>query len=544
MAGRTEQAVKHALAKGFATASFDDETALAVLRGFDSLRVAVTVFDSRERLIYANAHYNYLFPSLPDRSALIGKPYEELVRLEVVGGETVGVRDVVAYVASRRTQFRDGEYRPRDIQLSDGRVVEIKARRTPAGGWIVLWTDATHARHLLGRLQSAIELSADAFAFYDRNDRLVMCSPGFAQLHAFGNSSDLVGRTAREIVEEAASRGVFKFEGDLRDWLERRSEAHNSPVGAMTLVTTAGVAYLVRERASQDGRVTVFTDVTDNRRVETALAEQTRALERTKRALDETKSEAKKQATYLADLTKKLDQAEADADTTKKTLLRTMSHELKTPLNAIIGFSDLLRTMAHKFTPEQIEEYASLINQGGTNLLKLLNQILDLTKIAAGRFELQRIAVDASAALLNAKSVHEEKAETKSIKIKTEDCPAGILVDADENAFNGILLHLVENAMSFTQQGGEVRLVVSAKDGWARIVVSDNGPGVATEDLSRILRPFEQGGRGTADHSAGAGLGLTLVKGFVELHGGQLSIDSSPGAGFSAAVDLPLHRAP
>lgn len=535
-----EQAAKRQLASGSGTSVFEAENTSSILEAFDTLRVAVTVFDARERLIYASAHYNYLFPSLPDRSALVGRPYEELVRLEVVGGEIVGVRDVVAYVASRRSQFRDGEYRPRDIQLSDGRIIEIKSRRTPQGGWIALWSDATQARHVHGRLQSAIELSADAFAFFERDDRLVMCNLGFAHLHGHQDSDGLVGRTALEIVEEAATRGVFKIEGDLRDWLERRSEAHNSPVGAMTLVTTAGVAYLVRERATRDGRITVFTDVTDNRRVETALAEQTRALERTKRALDETKSEARKQATYLADLTKKLDQAEADADTTKKTLLRTMSHELKTPLNAIIGFSDLLRSMARQFRPEQIEEYATLINQGGINLLKLLNQILDLTKIAAGRFELQRIAVDASAALLNAKSAHELKADAKAITFVTQACPPGVLVDADENAFNAILSHLVDNAVSFTQQGGRVELAVLAEEGWARIRVSDNGPGVAAEDLPRILRPFEQGGRGTADHSAGAGLGLTLVKGFVELHGGQLSIESAPGRGFTASVDLPL----
>ena len=147
--------------------------------------------------------------------------------------------------------------------------------------------------------------------------------------------------------------------------------------------------------------------MTDSRRVENALLEQTSALEHTRTALAQTMSETARQATYLADLTKKLDRAEAEADTTKNTLLRTMSHELKTPLNAIIGFSDLLNALAERASPEQIREYAGLIHQGGNNLLRLINQILDLTKLAAGRYELQRVAVDAGTALLGARDTYE-----------------------------------------------------------------------------------------------------------------------------------------
>ena len=244
----------------------------------DTLRIAITIFDSSERLIFSNEHFNYLFRSMPPREELAGLSYEELIRLELMGGETAPGAEVEAHVAGRREQFHDGEYRPRDIRLADGRIVEIKVRRTPAGGWIVLWTDATHARHLNGRLESAIELSADAFAFFDFSDRLVMCNSGFAHLHGHEEPENLIGRTAPDIVEEAGRRGLFRIEGQLAEWLEQRSEAHNSPAGAMTLATATGTAFLVRERATPDGRVTVFTDVTDSRRVENALVEQTRAL--------------------------------------------------------------------------------------------------------------------------------------------------------------------------------------------------------------------------------------------------------------------------
>ncbi len=505
----------------------------------DTLRIAITIFDSSERLVFANEHYNYLFRSLPPRDALAGLSYEELIRLEVDGGEVAAIADLDAYVRARRQQFHDGDYRPRDIALADGRIVEIKARRTPEGGWIVLWSDATHARHLLGRLESAIELTADAFAFFDSSDRLVMCNTGFAHLHGYEEAERLVGRTAPDIVEEAGRRGLFKIEGQLAEWLAQRSEAYNSPAGAMTLVTASGAAFLVRERATPDGRVTVFTDVTDSRRVESALLEQTNALERTRRALDETQDEARRQATYLADLTKKLDRAEAEADTTKNTLLRTMSHELKTPLNAIIGFSDLLLALADRANPEQVREYAGLIHQGGNNLLRLLNQILDLTKLAAGRYELQTVPVDSGFALETVAETHRARAEARKIAISAEAAPQGILVLADENALRSMLDHLIGNAVGFTQEGGEVRLSTVRSAGRVHIAVSDNGPGVARDDIPRILRPFEQVGRSTTDHTAGAGLGLTLVKAFAELHGGKLVIDSAPGQGLTATLDLP-----
>jgi len=505
----------------------------------DSLRIAITIYDSSERLLYANGHYNYLFRSLPPQAELLGATYAELIRLEVNGGEVAGIADLDTYVAMRREQFHDGDYRPRDIQLADGRIIEIKARRTPEDGWIVLWTDATHARHLLGRLESAIELSADAFAFFDLTDKLVMCNTGFAHLHGYEEPESLVGRTAPDIVEEAGRRGLFRIEGLLAEWLEKRTEAHNSPAGAMTLVTATGTAYLVRERSTPDGRVTVFTDVTDSRRIENALVEQSHALERTRRALSQTQDEARRQATYLADLTKKLDRAEAEADTTKNTLLRTMSHELKTPLNAIIGFSDLLLALAERATPEQVREYAGLIHQGGNNLLRLLNQILDLTKLAAGRYELQAVPVDAGFALQTMADTYAARAQARAIAISTEACPSGILVLADENALRAMLDHLVGNAVGFVQDGGKVQLSTVRASGRVHIAVSDNGPGVARDDIPRILRPFEQIGRSTTDHTAGAGLGLTLVKAFAELHGGKLRIDSALGEGFTAMLDLP-----
>jgi two-component system cell cycle sensor histidine kinase PleC len=511
-----------------------------VLAALDALRSAITLFDSNERLTYVNQHFNHLFRGLPPREALIGLSYEELIRLELKNGELSDVEaagGVEAFIAGRRAQLREGVYAPRDIRLADGRIVEIKSRRTPDGGWIALWSDATQARHLLSRFEDTVELSADAFAFWDARDRLIHCNDGFAQLH--GQQAATLRGTSFEALLRVA-RGRFAVEGDGESWIARRLDAHRAQAGALTVVAVSGAAYLVRDRATRDGgRATVFTDVTDHHRVEAALGEQTRSLERTKRALEKTQSVAKRQANYLADLTRKLDAAENEADTAKTALLRTMSHELKTPLNAIIGFSDLLKSTPDRFQPEQVGEYAGLIHLAGANLLRLINQILDLTKIAAGRFVLKPAAVPAGAMMWAATDAVSTRAEAKSIAVEIGECEQDLLVFADEGALTSMIACLIENAVAFTQNGGQVRIAAQSGDGVVRIAVRDNGPGVAEKDLARILEPFEQAGRGTTDHAHGAGLGLPLVKALAELHGGTLSLASRPGQGFTAMLELP-----
>ncbi|HEX3675651.1 MAG TPA: PAS-domain containing protein [Rhizomicrobium sp.] len=510
-----------------------------VVVALDALRSAITVFDACERLTYASQHFNHMFRNLPHRETLIGLSYEEMIRMEIAHGELADAEamgGVEAFIAARRGQFRDGVYAPRDVRLADGRILEIKTRRTPDGGWIALWSDATQARHLLSRFEDTVELSADAFAFWDGRDRLIHCNDGFAKFHGLPVKA-MQGQSFEQLLRASVARGRYAIDGSADGWIERRLEAHRAPAGALTVVTAAGAAFLVRDRATRDGgRATVFTDVTDHHRVEIVLGEQTRALETTRKALEKSHDKAKRQASYLSDLTRKLDAAEAEADTAKTALLRTMSHELKTPLNAIIGFSDLLKSAPGQFKPEQIGEYAGLIHLAGHNLLRLINQILDLTKIAAGRFALKRAAIPAGATMWAASDSHSVKAEEKNIAVEI-DCEQDLMVDADEAALTSMLSCLIDNAVSFTQAGGQVRMSAERGDGVVRIAVSDNGPGVPQKDLARILEPFEQVGRGTADHAHGAGLGLPLVKALVELHGGSLTVTS--GDGFTAVLELP-----
>lgn len=518
------------------------DVASRLLDMFDSLRIAVTIFDAEGRLAYANAHLNFLFPFLPPLPELEGQSYAAIIRLGLANGAFAadalkGGAD--AFVAVRLAQLQDGEAMPSDLKLADNRVLEIKARRTQGGFCLLLWSDVTAARAQLARLEEAIALTADAFAFYDSHDRFIMGNALYAQLAGVTLDS-IRGQKFVDVIQRVIASGNIVIDLPPAEWLARRLRGHSEPASALTLRTRTGQAYLVRDRATSDGgRALVFTDITDKTRAETALAEQIDALARTQDALDDTRARAEQQNSYLADLTERLGQASAKADNAKATLLRTMSHELKTPLNAILGFSDLMITLAGRLSPEQVREYAGLIHQGGDNLLRMINQIMDLTKISAGRYDLHRARVDAGSLMWQARDAFALRAEAKAVAIEADACAAGFFVDADEIVLVGMIRNLVDNAVAFTPPGGHVRLSAArTSEGRIALQVEDDGPGVAADDLARIQEPFEQAGA-VGEHSRGAGLGLTLVKAFVELHGGELALASAPGKGFCATLLMP-----
>ncbi|HWU56195.1 MAG TPA: PAS-domain containing protein [Rhizomicrobium sp.] len=517
------------------------DDAAALLRTLDSLRTAITIFDSGGRLLYANTHLNHLFRSFPPRDTLIGKSYEELIRLEIEGGEIASsalAGGIKSFIAQRLRQLRDDEYAPRDVALRDHRVVEIKARRDRHGHTILVWTDVTVPRAQLVRLQEAVSLSAEAFAFYDADDRLILANELYAHLCGVKTLDELIGKTFPEICASVAYNGRMVFDETPEQWLERRLQTHRAAAGAVTLRTNTGEAYLVRDRAGHDGgRIMVFTNITDKVRAETALKEQ-------EHALADSRAVAEKQSSYLADLTSRLDQASASVHSAKTTLLRTMGHELKTPLNAILGFSDLMAALADTLSPAQIREYAGLVHQGGANLLKIINQIMDLTKISAGRYDLRRMPVDAGSVLWLARDAYLSRAAARGIAIDTGNCPVGLMADADEAVFTAMVHNLLDNAVTFTN-GGHITLTAAATEGGIAVTVEDDGIGVPQEDLARILEPFEHAGRGEgSEHAKGAGLGLTLVKAFAELHGGWLDLDSRLGEGFRATITLPAATLP
>jgi signal transduction histidine kinase len=500
-----------------------------LLESLDCLRVAIAVFDSSGRLIYANRHLGYLFPSLPP--ALNGLAYRELLCLSLPDlAPSLLDQGIETFLDAQAILMQEPGWVPQDLSLKNGRIIELKARRDRSGRTALLWTDVTEARQQAKRLEETIALSADAFAFYDSADRFVTGNEAYAKLVNMKLDA-LKGMEFEAIITQAAMSGLLALDVPAREWVARRLRGHRGLSSADTLQTASGAAYLVRDRAVDHGRVVAFIDITEKTRAENALAE-------TQAALETSRDDARRQTGYLADLTRRLDFATAQANNAKNTLLRTMSHELKTPLNAILGFSDLMMALSDNLPPTQIREYAGLIHQGGHQLLKMLNQIMDLTKISAGRYELRKGAVNIEALLWELRQNFLPVADARQIALEVEPCAAGLVVHADEMVLTAMMNALVENAITFIQAGGRITLSATGAKGEVRLAVADNGPGVSDADLVRILQPFEHAGT-VAEHPKGAGLGLTLVKALAELHGGSFRVESISGEGFTAAILLP-----
>jgi cell cycle sensor histidine kinase DivJ len=231
---------------------------------------------------------------------------------------------------------------------------------------------------------------------------------------------------------------------------------------------------------------------------------------------------------------------EAEAQSAGKTrFLANMSHELRTPLNAVIGFADIMRERLFGPLPERYAGYAESIHQAGGHLLDLINDVLDLSKIEAERYELALETFDARDPISAAVALIRVQADEKGVELAPVLPSNPLSVVADARALKQMALNLLSNAVKFTPAGGSVTLTLDGIGPCLELVVSDTGVGVAPEDLQRIGRPFEQAG-GADQKAQGTGLGLSLVRSLTELHGGRMSIDSTLGEGTAVMVRLPV----
>jgi len=234
--------------------------------------------------------------------------------------------------------------------------------------------------------------------------------------------------------------------------------------------------------------------------------------------------------------------AEAEAANASKTaFLANISHELRTPLNAILGFSELIaRECLGPVGSPRYKEYASDIHNSGTHLLSLINDLLDVAKIEAGRMEVEPQMVETERTLESALKFVGAKARERGQTLTISVDQSAAVLYADERALKQIVINLASNAVKFTQHGGRVE--VSAKrnsQGDFELIVADNGPGISREKIDRVFKPFSQVDNRYDRQSGGTGLGLALVRGLCELHGGRAWIESEPGKGTRAIVVLP-----
>jgi two-component system, cell cycle sensor histidine kinase PleC len=451
-------------------------------------------------------------------------------------------------LASARTSLVDHEFR---LRASNGDWVWLRARAE-------LMSDPDdQTRHLVGiavdvteqrgleertqkadaRLRDAVEAISEAFVLWDSGNRLVLCNSKFQHLHALPPDAIVAGRCYADVMaegrppevqhqivrEERQDAGARTFEARLEDgrWLQ------------------------INERRTKDGGyVSVGTDITALKRHEQRLVESEKQLIATVLDLKQSRQKLEAQTHQLADLAERYLDQKAQAETAnraKSEFLANMSHELRTPLNAIIGFAEVMETgIFGALGSGKYEEYCRDIRSSGQYLLSVINDILDMSRIEAGRVSLTKRPVDVKESIERALRLVGEQVRAKDLTVTVDVTPEDMTVEADERGLHQILLNLLQNATKFTPEGGRITVRTRPAVGAINIYVEDNGIGIPQNALHKLGRPFEQVETEFSKSYKGSGLGLAIARSLAELHGGSLRMKSQEDVGTIVLVHLPL----
>jgi len=480
----------------------------------ETLRSGIAIFGPDRRLRFHNRAFAALWRLDADR--LDGEPeYGEILEDLRARRRLPEVADFRAFKQSQLDQFRTVLV-PQEsfVYLPDDTVLRSVVAPHPLGGLILLFEDVTDRlalersyNTLITVQRETIDALQEAIAVFGSDGRLKLSNPAFARLWQLPPELLADEPHAHELIDRA--RPLIEIEG--QSWHESRAEMIGRIVGRAAAVgrrfrADGTVVDFVLAPLADGGMLYTASDVTDTYNVEQALIERNKALE--------------------------------EADKLKSEFLANVSYELRTPLNTIIGFAEILNNGYFGPVNERQGEYCSGILEASQRLLALINDILDLAMIEAGQIELDLgpVAVDAVAAgILN---LARERARKQNLDIRLECPPEVGTIVADERRLRQVLFNLVSNAIRFTPPGGKITLAARRDPGEVTLTVTDTGTGIDEADQIRVFGAFQQGGAGEGRLS-GAGLGLTLVKRFVEMHGGRVTLESRPGAGTRVACHLP-----
>ncbi len=468
---------------------------------------------------------------------------------EIIHPDDGDLFDLANRIIEREIDHIDQVFRMRH---ADGQWVWMRARaqvidpEAPEIQLIGIAVDVTEQRHLAlrseaadMRLRTAIENINESFVLWDAAERLIMCNSKFQKDNGLSDR-DVVPGAARTALEER----MLAFAS------ERRLANANGPHGGVTLERQLGDGrwLQVNELRTRDGGiVSVGSDITQIKLHQEKLVDSERRLMATIHDLSLARRAEEERAKELVELNRKYmketERAEA-ANRAKSEFLANMSHELRTPLNAIIGFSELMQQgLFGPLGSERYEEYASDINGSGKYLLGVINDILDMSKIEAGQFSLDREEIDLCPLIKETVRVISLQAAEKSITVETRIADSMRLF-ADRRAIKQIAINLLSNAVKFTGQGGKITVRARNTSGALMLTIEDNGCGIPKAALGKLGRPFEQVQNQFSKNHTGSGLGLAISRSLAELQGGALKIRSTEGTGTIVSVRIPLKKPP
>ena len=397
------------------------------------------------------------------------------------------------------------------LHLPDDRTLRLVISPHPFGGLTFVYEDVTDKLALERSYNTMIEVQREtldnlyeAVAVFGSDGRLKLWNPAYAQIWRL-TPEDLTGEPhLTEIVEK--SRSFFETDEPWEDMKPRIiARVTSYTASSMRLVRGDGSILDAATVPLPDGNVLLsYVDVTDSTRVENALRERNEALEMAGRL--------------------------------KSEFIANVSYELRTPLNAIIGFAEILTNQYFgELNPRQLD-YSRGILDSSHRLLSLINDILDLATIEAGYMQLETETVDIHAMMSGVLALTRERARKQNLALEFH-CPVGIgTLVGDERRLKQALFSLISNALKFTPPGGIITLSARRIGEEIALTVADTGVGVPSEDQVRIFEKFERGN--TNARNSGPGLGLSLVKSFVELHGGSVELESHPGTGTTVTCRL------
>jgi adenylate cyclase len=375
------------------------------------------------------------------------------------------------------------------------------------------------AKRAQEQLSEAIEAISEAFALYDAEDRLVISNRYYREMYAGLDVEVKPGTRYEQVIRVAAAAGLIPVaSGQVETWLAERLERHRHPHGAYEQQRAGGKWLKISERRTAEGGIVgVFTDISDLKERELQLSE---LVDRLAVARDEA----------------------TEATRAKSRFLANMSHELRTPLNAVIGITEMLIEDAEDSGGADMLEPLGRISRAGKHLLELINDVLDLSKIEAGKLEFHYEDIDLRKLVDDIVGAAQPLAARNGNRLDI-DCPAAIgAIRSDATRLRQIVLNLVGNACKFTEKGVvSLAFERSRADGaeWLDLRVADTGIGMTQEQLAKLFQEFTQADSSTTRKYGGTGLGLAITDHLCRMMGGSITAASEPGHGTTFTVRLP-----